>query len=156
MTGELPYQRASNAESVCMLWCDHVLWNIWLLPVDPFSLCILAYLISIPDSKVHGANMGPTWGRQDPDGPHVGPMNLAIWDVKCAHDISTIDNLELVLVIDWCQHAITWTCNMQHTMQHAITWIMIIQFSNTCRWLSARPLCREFTGDQWISHTKGE
>ena len=31
------------------------------------------------DSKVHGANMGPTWGRQDPGGPHVGPMNLAIW-----------------------------------------------------------------------------
>ena len=30
-----------------------------------------------PDSKVHGANMGPTWGRQDPGGPHVGPMNLA-------------------------------------------------------------------------------
>ena len=25
-----------------------------------------------PDSKVHGANMGPIWGRQDPDGPHVG------------------------------------------------------------------------------------
>ena len=34
----------------------------------------------IPDSKVHGANMGPIWGRQDPGGPHVGPMNLAIWD----------------------------------------------------------------------------
>ena len=34
----------------------------------------------IPDSKVHGANMGPISGRQDPDGPHVGPMNLAIWD----------------------------------------------------------------------------
>ena len=32
-----------------------------------------------PDSKVHGANMGPIWGRQDPDGAHVGPMNLAIW-----------------------------------------------------------------------------
>ena len=32
-----------------------------------------------PDSKVHGANMGTTWGRQDPGGPHVGPMNLAIW-----------------------------------------------------------------------------
>ena len=31
------------------------------------------------DSKVHGANMGPTWGRQDPGGPHVGPINLAIW-----------------------------------------------------------------------------
>ena len=22
--------------------------------------------------------MGPTWGRQEPGGPHVGPMNLAI------------------------------------------------------------------------------
>ena len=32
-----------------------------------------------PDSKVHGANMGPIWGRQDPGGPHVDPMNLAIW-----------------------------------------------------------------------------
>ena len=34
-----------------------------------------------PDNKVHGANMGPIWGRQDPGGPHVGPMNLAIWDI---------------------------------------------------------------------------
>ena len=32
-----------------------------------------------PDSKVHGANMGSIWGRQDPGGPHVGPMNFAIW-----------------------------------------------------------------------------
>ena len=23
--------------------------------------------------------MGPIWGRQDPGGPHVGPMNFAIW-----------------------------------------------------------------------------
>ena len=28
--------------------------------------------------------MGPTWGRQDPGGPRVGLMNLAIWDV-CVH-----------------------------------------------------------------------
>ena len=35
---------------------------------------------SIPDNKVHGSNMGPIWGRQDPGGPHVGPMNFAIWD----------------------------------------------------------------------------
>ena len=33
-----------------------------------------------PDSKVHGANIGPIWDRQDPDGPHVGPMNFAMWD----------------------------------------------------------------------------
>ena len=34
----------------------------------------------IPDSKIHGANMGPIWGWQDPGGPHAGPMNFAIWD----------------------------------------------------------------------------
>ena len=33
-----------------------------------------------PSSKVRWANMGPIWGRQDPGGPHVGPMNFAIWD----------------------------------------------------------------------------
>ena len=33
-----------------------------------------------PDSKVHGASMGPIWGRQDPGGPHVGPMNFTIWE----------------------------------------------------------------------------
>ena len=32
---------------------------------------------SFPDSKVYGANMGPTWDLSAPDGPHVGPMNLA-------------------------------------------------------------------------------
>ena len=32
----------------------------------------------IPDSKVHGANMGTIWGRQDPGGSHVGPMKF-LW-----------------------------------------------------------------------------
>ena len=30
------------------------------------------------DSKAHGAKMGPTWVLSAPDGPHVGPMKLAI------------------------------------------------------------------------------
>ena len=30
----------------------------------------------IPDSKVHEAYMGPTWGWQDPGGPHVAPWIL--------------------------------------------------------------------------------
>ena len=34
------------------------------------------------DSKVHGTNMGPIWGWQDPGGPHVGPMNFVIWEVS--------------------------------------------------------------------------
>ena len=33
-----------------------------------------------PDSKVHWANMGPTWVLSAPDAPLVGPINLAIRD----------------------------------------------------------------------------
>ena len=36
------------------------------------------YVFIYPDSKVHGANMGPTRVLSAPDGPLVGPMNLAI------------------------------------------------------------------------------
>ena len=34
------------------------------------------------DSKVCWANRGPIWGRQDPGGPHVGPMSFAIWEAN--------------------------------------------------------------------------
>ena len=51
--------------------------------VIPFPLirhqavtCILYW--NLPDSQVHGANMRPIWVLTAPDGPHVGPMNLAI------------------------------------------------------------------------------
>ena len=37
------------------------------------------FVDTVPDSIVHGANMGPIWGRQDPGGPQ--PMNFAIWGV---------------------------------------------------------------------------
>ena len=39
-----------------------------------------ANFLTNPDSKVHGTNMGPIWGRKDPGGPNVGPMNFAIWE----------------------------------------------------------------------------
>ena len=46
--------------------------------------------VTYPDSKVHGANMGPIWGRQDPGGPHVSPMNLALQVVINSHDIDYV------------------------------------------------------------------
>ena len=49
------------------------------------------------NGKVHGANMGPIWGRQDPGGPHVGPMNFAIFDAKDAH----IDESQALLSVGW-------------------------------------------------------
>ena len=41
-----------------------------------------SWVQKIPDGKVHGANMGPTWVLSAPCGPHVGFMNLAIWDIS--------------------------------------------------------------------------
>ena len=41
----------------------------------------------VPESKVHVVNMGPIWGRQDPGGPHVGPMNFAIWGDVWFHGV---------------------------------------------------------------------
>ena len=49
----------------------------YLLKQQPRKQAILP-LLGYPDSKVHGANMGSIWGRQDPGGPHVGPTNFVI------------------------------------------------------------------------------
>ena len=72
--------------SVCPIQCNNI-WNprmgthVKFIDGDVWSggfvECFRQYF---PVNKVHGANMGPIWGRQDPDGPHVGPMNLAIRD----------------------------------------------------------------------------
>ena len=65
-----------------------LLWAWWCYHMEMVSLllasqvavdmrCHSTHVMPLPDSKVHRAYMGPTWGRQDPGGPHVGPMNLA-------------------------------------------------------------------------------
>ena len=65
VTGGFPSQRASNMKNVS-IWRHH-----HIMPNDSVR-------IGFPNSKVHGANMGLTWVLSAPDGPHVGPMNLAI------------------------------------------------------------------------------
>ena len=41
--------------------------------------------------------MGPIWGRQDPGGPHVGPINFAIWDdiILAFFNCNFLDNRQL-------------------------------------------------------------
>ena len=88
----------------CVLWYDEYFWMPSLVSMKTmhyhwwtrqlyhnvchdwtetaFAISVLRICRSnIPHTKVHGANMGPIWGRQDPGGPHVGPMNFAIWDL---------------------------------------------------------------------------
>ena len=63
--------------------CSNLAWapRILLSKNNTHHLFLSGWHNTIPDSKAHGTNMGPIWGRQDPGGPHVGPMNFAIWDV---------------------------------------------------------------------------
>ena len=56
---------------------------------------------TIPDSKAYGANIGPTRDQQDPGVPHVGPMNLAIWDVVQALVCSSSTTVCTVLFVKW-------------------------------------------------------
>ena len=55
-----------------------------------------------PDSKVHGANMWPTWVLSAPDGPHVGTMNLAIrWVITVtAAALSSVSMYAAILETD--------------------------------------------------------
>ena len=67
----------------------------------------VSILFGFPDSKVHVANMGPTWGRQDQGGPHVGPINLAIrvalLALRQSQDFPSDNEVSLTTVgkIDW-------------------------------------------------------
>ena len=47
-----------------------------------FTVVTVSYIKIVPDSKVHGADMGPTWVLSAPGGPHVDLMNLVIWGAK--------------------------------------------------------------------------
>ena len=56
-----------------------------------------------PNSKVHGASMGPTWVLSAPDGPHVDPMSLAIresmqLDVDCQEEKYSHNILQQLMI----------------------------------------------------------
>ena len=70
---------------------------------------------TLPDNKVHGANMGPIWGRQDPVGPHVGPMNFAISAVF--HGNVTQQTLFKVYLVSSIYFNMT-KCKFKFTFEH--------------------------------------
>ena len=52
---------------------NHIKWRY-----IRYDNMIWPHITDKQENKVHGANMGPTWALSAPDGPHGGPMNLAI------------------------------------------------------------------------------
>ena len=60
---------------------------------------------NIPDSKVHGANMGPIGGRQDPGGSHVGPRIYlgCTWKLNLFYeqDCGAMTEYFSLLIVTW-------------------------------------------------------
>ena len=87
-----PYINISHA--IPLIYCVNVFLCSLIATQHGFQLCSVSGLrvrVALttaiyrkvgPDSNVHGANMGPTWGWQTPGGPHVDRMNFAIWGVS--------------------------------------------------------------------------
>ena len=127
------------------------------LPHGKYYKGIAIEYISIPDSNVHGANMGPTWVLSAPDGPHIGPMNLAI-------KVSTLLNLNI------CEISPLYAINyrvyfMIQTVLRIEILVDLLRYQDETRYdmmTSSKgnifrvtgPLCKEFTGHRWIPHTK--
>ena len=115
--GTITHPYWDNAASTSGRQCRH---SANVIRVNPHCClgAMMHTLVTSLDGKVHGANMGPIWGRQDPGRPHVGPMNFAIyltWDqwiyvyfkitngrfcaviwavLSSVHDTSMFENLE--------------------------------------------------------------
>ena len=60
---------------------------------------------TIPDSKVHGGNMGPTWVLSAPAGPHVGPWTLLSGMISIEWYICSSANWYIIYWYD-----VLWTC----------------------------------------------
>ena len=106
---------------ICLLiatqWCHMASWiygiigsdnNLFPDGIKPLPVPIFSYrqhsgtnLNENPHSKVHGANMGPIWGRQDPGGPHVDPKNFAIWEFAQDSNIVSQKTHLVILSAKW-------------------------------------------------------
>ena len=64
-------------------------WKLW----DSFVISKMNPSNTFTESKIHCANMGPIWGRQDPGGPHGWPHEL------CYLGLSTLCCIDIYHVI---------------------------------------------------------
>ena len=73
-------QLLTHARVTLLIWIISVSRRVpWMGVLEVTWITLTGPIWGVPDNKVHGANMGPIWGRQDSGGPHVGPMNFIIW-----------------------------------------------------------------------------
>ena len=85
---------------------------------------------AIPDSKVHGANMGSTWVLSAPDWPHVGPWTLlseTTWssvdrDLRCRK--TSIGHNELIHLCV-AREILEWRIWAQWYLESLANWLFV-------------------------------
>ena len=90
---------------------------------------------NIPDSRDHGAKLGPTWVMSAPDGPHVRPMNLA----TKVYDLLLSESGRMINLYFHCRLYRPYTrCNITHryTMYPIRYWHdpILLLWLVTCFW----------------------
>ena len=91
----------------------------------------LSFHMTNPDSKVHVANMGPTWVLSAPDGPHVGPTNLATREVGEFQYSSPSNDIQGD--ISFCfqdVHQMLKSADPPTLPQHAILWKLAVMITS--------------------------
>ena len=137
----------------------HAMDNRSLLKLQQHAKVYL-HVSRSPDSKVHGANMGPIWVRQDPGGPHICPMNFASWVVP----LWVVWYLQLYTQLSqWWIKFPTWFeifCNYLWLSIGRFTHILLGYFidmmtsSNGNIFRVTGYMCGDFIGPRWIPRTK--
>ena len=121
----------------------HIIYNLASQSVE---------LILKPDSKVHGANMGLTWVLSAPDGPHVGPMNLAIRAMNCQFWIFC-RKLTMLQKYTWLIQLLCTLCNLCRTNCVWDQWFSCAELrERLCNFSHAEYRPAPFT--QWTRHIK--
>ena len=141
-------------------------------------LHILILVFHTPDSKIHEAHMGSTWGRQDPGGPHVGPMNLAIRDDRlngyrlttvemfCSASCCLMASVHSVAMwsvhqnstgflhakCDWHHYVMTWQRLPRYWPFGVGVWVCV--WVSVCVCVCGGGGGGELTSDRWIPLTK--
>ena len=102
--------------------------------------------------------MGPIWGRQDPGGPHVGPMNFAIWEgiVGMARKGRVCVESKSNSIKSLPRH-FEWRQTRWIILTAGKTWNEYAQLHDVLKWKICGvtdPLCGEFIGHWWVTLTK--
>ena len=93
--------------------------------------CDVLVFRRVGNNKVHGANMGPIWGRQDPGGPHGGSMNFATLvvaskkQIEFAGTTTRVVEADRGLIIEYHRRSVLMVQGLGPVGQHAATPEMI-------------------------------